>query len=104
MPIYEYLCKNCGYELEELQSIKEPPLVKCPSCGKSTLVRLIGTGSGVIFKGSGFYHTDYKKSASPNKTTAGTSSKKETQSETKAESKPASQPDKKADKKESKKN
>ncbi len=62
MPIYEYLCKNCGHHLEELQSISEPPLTKCPACSHNTLQRLIGAGSGIIFKGSGFYETDYKKS------------------------------------------
>ena len=60
MPIYEYQCSNCGHELDELQTMSEPPLVKCPKCGKDTLKRLIGTGGGLIFKGSGFYLTDYK--------------------------------------------
>ncbi|HMT10291.1 MAG TPA: zinc ribbon domain-containing protein, partial [Ignavibacteria bacterium] len=60
MPFYEYKCSNCGHELEELQSITAAPLVKCPECGKDTLQRLIGTGAGLIFKGSGFYLTDYK--------------------------------------------
>jgi putative FmdB family regulatory protein len=64
MPIYEYQCKNCGHIFDELQSIKEKPLITCPSCGKDALARLIGTGSGIIFKGSGFYQTDYKKTAS----------------------------------------
>lgn len=97
MPIYEYLCKNCGLELEELQSIKEPPIVKCPSCGKSTLVRLIGSGSGIIFKGSGFYQTDYKKSSAVDNSKKTSSAKKET----KTESKSAPPPDK-TGKKESK--
>jgi putative FmdB family regulatory protein len=61
MPIYEYQCANCGHQLEELQSITEPPLEKCPKCGKNTLKRLIGAGAGLIFKGSGFYLTDYKR-------------------------------------------
>jgi len=103
MPIYEYLCKNCGHQLEELQSIKEPPLVKCPSCGKSALARLIGSGASLIFKGSGFYLTDYKKHSSKEKTKTETSAKKETKTETKAESKSASPPEK-TGKKESKKN
>lgn len=60
MPIYEYLCENCGHTFEELQSMKEKPLIICPNCGKETLKRLIGTGTGIIFKGSGFYLTDYK--------------------------------------------
>jgi putative FmdB family regulatory protein len=66
MPFYEYECSNCGHQLEELQSMNEKPLLKCPACGKNTLKRLIGTGAGLIFKGSGFYLTDYKnKGASP---------------------------------------
>jgi putative FmdB family regulatory protein len=60
MPTYEYECENCGHHFEEFQSIKAKPLKKCPACGKSKLNRLIGTGSAVIFKGSGFYQTDYR--------------------------------------------
>jgi putative FmdB family regulatory protein len=69
MPIYEYICKNCGHHLEELQSMSEPPLIKCPICGHNTLQKLIGTGAGIIFKGSGFYETDYKKSEASKKDT-----------------------------------
>lgn len=61
MPIYEYQCQNCGHLFEELQSMNEEHLTLCPSCGKNELKRLLGAGSGVIFKGSGFYLTDYKK-------------------------------------------
>ena len=102
MPIYEYKCKNCGNELEELQSISEPPLLECPKCGKPALVRLIGTGSGVIFKGSGFYHTDYKKSTS-GKLKTSSESKKETKTENKTDSKSTTTPEK-TGKTESKKN
>ncbi len=66
MPIYEYQCANCGHQLEELQSISEPPLTKCPNCGKDMLKKLIGSGGSLIFKGSGFYLTDYKKKSSSN--------------------------------------
>jgi len=59
MPIYEYRCKVCGYAFERLQPISAKPLRRCPKCG-SPVERLIGTGIGVIFKGSGFYETDYK--------------------------------------------
>jgi len=62
MPTYQYQCKNCGFELEELQSMKEPPLVHCPNCKTDSLARIMSSGSGLIFKGSGFYLTDYKKS------------------------------------------
>jgi putative FmdB family regulatory protein len=60
MPTYEYTCENCGYQFEQFQSITARPLRKCPKCGDKELKRLIGAGSGVIFKGSGFYETDYR--------------------------------------------
>ena len=60
MPTYEYLCGACDHTFEEFQSITAKPLRKCPACGKPKLKRLIGTGAGVIFKGSGFYETDYR--------------------------------------------
>lgn len=60
MPTYEYVCEACDHAFEEFQSISAKPLRKCPKCGKSRLKRLIGTGAGVIFKGSGFYQTDYR--------------------------------------------
>ena len=60
MPTYDYLCSNCEHKFEKFQSITSGNLKKCPECGKMTLQRLIGTGSGVIFKGSGFYETDYR--------------------------------------------
>jgi putative FmdB family regulatory protein len=60
MPTYEYICENCGYEFEQFQYMTARPLRKCPECGKANLKRLIGCGSGVIFKGSGFYQTDYR--------------------------------------------
>jgi putative FmdB family regulatory protein len=61
MPTYQYECSACGHEFEELQSMSDAKLTKCPKCGKNKLDRLIGSGSGMIFKGSGFYETDYKK-------------------------------------------
>ena len=60
MPTYDYRCDDCGHFFEEFQSMKDPKLRKCPECGKESLKRLIGTGSGLIFKGTGFYLTDYK--------------------------------------------
>jgi putative FmdB family regulatory protein len=75
MPTYQYQCKKCGHELEEFQSIKEEPLTLCPQCKTNSLARVMGTGGGVIFKGSGFYLTDYKNAKSPS-----TSTKKETKS------------------------
>jgi len=60
MPTYEYKCKSCGQKFEKFQSITAAPIKKCPHCGKNTAQRLIGTGAGLIFKGSGFYITDYR--------------------------------------------
>ena len=65
MPTYEYECQACGYAFEELQTMTDPKLTKCPRCHKKKLARLIGRGSGMIFKGTGFYETDYKKKAAP---------------------------------------
>ena len=60
MPTYEYACDACGSRFEKFQSITAAPVKRCPECGKSRARRLIGTGAGLIFKGSGFYITDYR--------------------------------------------
>ena len=60
MPTYDYQCDACGHTFEEFQSMKDEPLKKCPACKKNKLRRLIGTGAAVLFKGSGFYQTDYR--------------------------------------------
>ena len=60
MPTYEYQCAACGHRFEELQSFSEPLLKKCPACKKKKLQRLIGAGAAILFKGSGFYQTDYR--------------------------------------------
>jgi putative FmdB family regulatory protein len=92
MPTYEYKCNACKHQFEVFQSIKDSPKRKCPECGKSALERLIGTGGAIIFKGSGFYQTDYrsesyKKGAEAEKPAPTESSSSKT--EPKAESKPA---------------
>ncbi len=66
MPTYEYECSVCKYKFEILQGIKEEPKSKCPKCGKK-LKKLISSSGGFIFKGSGFYATDYKKTSKPSK-------------------------------------
>ncbi|MFN0158380.1 MAG: FmdB family zinc ribbon protein [Bacteroidota bacterium] len=92
MPTYEYICKNCGHELEELQSMKETPLTLCPNCKTNGLARVLGGGGGLIFKGTGFYLTDYKKeqkSAAPDKK----EEKKESTPDTKVETPKPSTPE-----------
>lgn len=61
MPRYDYECSQCGHAFEASQKMLDAPLVKCPVCGKEKLRRLIGGGAGIIFKGPGFYATDYRK-------------------------------------------
>ena len=65
MPTYEYECRECGHQLEEFQGINAAPLKKCPACGRLKLRRLLGAGAGIIFKGSGFYQTDYRRGTPP---------------------------------------
>jgi putative FmdB family regulatory protein len=97
MPTYDYVCENCEYQFEQFQSITAKAIRKCPKCGKVSLQRLIGAGAGVIFKGSGFYQTDYrsegyKKAAeSEKKTTDKDTEKKKTETKTKY-SKPSEKP------------
>lgn len=104
MPTYEYKCNNCQYNFEQFQSITAKSLRKCPKCGKNTLNRLIGTGAGIIFKGSGFYQTDYRsesyKQAQKKETDPGKEKKTEKAKTEKAESKT---PSKSTEKKESNK-
>ncbi|MHC4175735.1 MAG: FmdB family zinc ribbon protein [Planctomycetota bacterium] len=94
MPTYDYMCESCGYEFEQFQTITAKPMRTCPKCGKRQLKRLIGTGSGVIFKGSGFYQTDYRSESykkaqeSEKKTTDKDTTKKKTETKTK-DSKPS---------------
>ena len=61
MPTYDYKCTECGHSFELFQAMSAKPQRACPECGKPGLVRLIGTGAGIIFKGAGFYETDYKR-------------------------------------------
>jgi putative FmdB family regulatory protein len=126
MPTYEYKCEACGFEFEKFQSIKSSAIKKCPHCGKNRVKRLIGIGAGVIFKGGGFYQTDYRseayktaakadtgdKPASTEAKTAGsdnaskpaaeskagTEPKTKTESKSAAESKPAAKSSARADK------
>jgi putative FmdB family regulatory protein len=60
MPTYDYVCDACGHKFEMVQSMKDSPKKKCPECKKNQLRRLFGTGAAIMFKGSGFYITDYR--------------------------------------------
>jgi len=70
MPTYEYKCEACDHRFEKFQPITSVPIKVCPSCGKRKIKRLIGTGAGLIFKGSGFYITDYRDKAYSDKAKA----------------------------------
>ncbi len=70
MPTYDYECEACGHAFELFQNITAAPEKKCPKCGKRKLVRLVGAGAGLIFKGSGFYITDYKNNNATYKASA----------------------------------
>jgi putative FmdB family regulatory protein len=61
MPTYDYRCDACHHQFEEMQSFKADPLKTCPKCGTDQLRRLFGTGAAILFKGGGFYETDYKR-------------------------------------------
>jgi len=99
MPTYDYRCGQCGHTLELFQSITESPKKKCPACKKLKLKRIIGAGAGFIFKGSGFYQTDYrsesyKKAAAKDK--ASSEPSKDTKDSKKSDTpKPAPAPKKK---------
>lgn len=77
MPTYDYECQACGHTWELFQSMKDSPVKSCPKCKKRKAKRLMGLGAGLIFKGSGFYETDYKRAGSGKKEGDGGSSSSE---------------------------
>ena len=98
MPTYDYACQACGHELEIFHSMSESPKKKCPNCGKLKLQRQIGAGAGILFKGGGFYETDYRSKSYKEGAKAekkANSSGEEKKSDTKSDAKPASKPPKK---------
>ena len=106
MPTYDYKCSACGHAFEELQSFSDPPLTKCPKCKKKKLARLFGGGGAILFKGSGFYETDYRRAGQSNgdgkaekseKAESSEAAKSETKTETKTEAKTESKPEAKSD-------
>ncbi len=92
MPTYDYLCEACGHRFEHFQSMSSPRLSTCPNCRKRKLVRLVGAGAGVIFKGSGFYETDYKRASAAKGKDADSSASGETTSAAGAADAAASKP------------
>ncbi len=74
MPTYDYLCERCDHSFEHFQSMTSRRLRKCPACGTPKLVRLVGSGAGLIFKGSGFYETDYRRAGGGSKPSDGSKS------------------------------
>ena len=97
MPTYDYQCGACNHQWELFQSMNDSPVKSCPKCKKRKAKRLLGLGAGLIFKGTGFYETDYKKksggekseSSSESKSSgSGSSDKSSSSKETKKESKP----------------
>jgi putative FmdB family regulatory protein len=94
MPTYDYICDSCSHEFEAFESIKADPQKVCPECSRETLRRKLGPGAAILFKGSGFYQTDYrsesyKKAAKADAPGDGGGSKSETKSEGKTETKAA---------------
>ncbi|MCS7046246.1 MAG: zinc ribbon domain-containing protein [Gemmataceae bacterium] len=90
MPTYDYRCDGCDHAFEEFQSITDAPLKKCPKCGKAKLRRLIGTGAAILFKGSGFYQTDYRSESYKNAAKADEAKMSSNADKTDANSKAAS--------------
>jgi putative FmdB family regulatory protein len=89
MPTYEYQCDACGHQFEEFQYFSEEPLIRCPVCKKKKLRRLFGTGASIIFKGSGFYETDYRSESYKAGAKAETESAKPGDNGAKTDGKPA---------------
>jgi len=108
MPTYDYRCEGCGHALELFQKITEAPKKKCPKCKKSRLKRQVGGGAGFLFKGSGFYLTDYRsdsyrKGAEAEKSGGGEGKASETKASEKGADKPATKPPPEGAKKKDKK-
>ena len=101
MPTYDYICKACGHALEIFHSMSEAAKRKCPECGKLKLERQIGAGAGILFKGDGYYETDYRSESY--KKGAAAEKKAEKSSKDKPDTKPDSKPDSKKDTKKDKK-
>ena len=73
MPTYSYVCESCDHKFDHLQTMLDDVLMTCPDCGEDALKRLIGSGAGLIFKGSGFYITDYARKSDNGTNSSGSS-------------------------------
>ena len=109
MPTYTYKCKKCSHSMDIFHAISAKRRITCPKCGSSCR-RMIGSGAGIIFKGSGFYETDYRRSSrsgsadsSESKSESKTEAKSETKTESKSESKTEAKPESKTESKPAKK-
>ena len=91
MPTYDYECDACGYEMELFQGINDPVKKKCPKCGKLKLKRLFGSGAAIVFKGSGFYQTDYRSDGYKKAAEADKKSKSDSKGDSKSDSKASSE-------------
>jgi len=103
MPTYAYVCRNCQHEFDAFQSITAKPRRVCPACGQTALKRLIGSGAGIIFKGSGFYCTDYRSDGYKSAAKSETGTTKDKTGDKKAETKSETTPEAKSEPKEPKK-
>jgi putative FmdB family regulatory protein len=96
MPTYDYVCDACDHKFELMQSFKDAPKKKCPECGKSKLRRLFGAGAAILFKGSGFYTTDYRSDGYKKKAAAesGSSTSSDSKAGEAKSATPAAKPEK----------
>jgi len=92
MPTYEYVCESCGHEFERFQKMSDDAVRECPECGRLEVRRRISTGGGVLFKGPGFYATDYRKPSPGDEKKRKTERKAERKTEPKAERKTEPKP------------
>ncbi|MEZ6092950.1 MAG: zinc ribbon domain-containing protein [Pirellulaceae bacterium] len=103
MPTYDYVCSACGEEVEIFQKITDDPVKKCPACKKNKLERQFGTGAAIVFKGSGFYQTDYRSESYKKGAESDSKSKDSgaggSEAKNKADSKSETKPSKKSDSK-----
>jgi putative FmdB family regulatory protein len=105
MPTYEYVCRKCGHRFELFQKITDPPRKRCPEC-RGTVRRVIGAGAGLLFKGDGFYVTDYRskdyqEKAKAEKSATASTGSTESKGDGKTPASPGKEPKKAADKKDS---